>query len=389
MSNIKISLAAWSDAAGRPNNEDSFIVCRDISAGEWTFTTGETVPLGKRGALLVVCDGMGGANAGEVASALAVETIKECFSEDALTDKTVASTESAQNFVADAIRRADKKIRETADTDSEKAGMGSTIVLAWLLGNEIHVGWCGDSRVYRYNPTFGIERLSHDHSFVQSLVDAGRLTEEMARQHPDSNIITRCLGGGQETSEPEVRTFPLYRGDVLLLCTDGLCGLMSDRETEVVIEQHSCEPRACRDALLAESKQKGWTDNVTLAICRIVAGGAKPPQKATKRRFPRTILLVILAAVLLFIAFEGGYFLASRRFYPPPEFLPADTTVVQPQDSVLIKPDSIQTDTVPNIKPTTKKPEVPRKTVESTPDTGLTPIKDDTMGEEVQEQKQS
>lgn len=182
MPKLNFTLAAWSEAAARPTNEDSFLIGKDLSAEQWSFETNETLTLGRRGALIVVCDGMGGA----------------------------------------------------------KAGMGSTVVLAWLLDGEVHIGWCGDSRAYRFNPATGLERLSRDHSYVQELVDAGLLAPELAHQHPNSNIITRSLVDSGREAQPEVRTFTLYR-----------------------------------DALLAASQAAGWTDNVTLALCRILSGAEK------------------------------------------------------------------------------------------------------------------
>jgi protein phosphatase len=312
MSKTKICLTAWSDAGGRPVNEDSFGICKDLAADKWRFATGRKVSLGERGALLIVCDGMGGANAGEVASALAVEAVKACFAPERLTD--IVSDEAARECINVAIRFADRQIAKAAAADSALAGMGSTIVLAWLLGDRVHVGWCGDSRAYRYNPALGLQRLSHDHSFVQSLVDDGRLTEDLARQHPESNIITRCLGGGQTEATPEVHTFPLYRHDVVLLCSDGFWGVMTDREIEVVLEENFSDIRTCRDVLLAESEQKGWTDNVTLALCRVASGGVRAPQTATV--MPLKTAAAALIAFGLLLAVPIGWFTLKKNDQP-------------------------------------------------------------------------
>jgi serine/threonine protein phosphatase PrpC len=275
MSKIKFILAAWSDAAGRPVNEDSFLICKDLAKDQWLFETNKIIALGQSGALIVVCDGMGGMNAGEVASALAVQTVKEQFSSDRLTEEIISTPETARKFVADAIIAADSSIKEAAKADTATAGMGSTIVLAWLIGEQVHIGWCGDSRAYRFNPATGLERLSHDHSYVQELVDAGRLSPALARLHPDSNIITRSLGDSGRETLPDTASFPLCRGDVLLLCSDGLCGVIDDIDIEKSIRNHRKNMRACRDDLLKISKESGWTDNLTLALCRIAEGGEK------------------------------------------------------------------------------------------------------------------
>jgi protein phosphatase len=276
MSKIKISLAAWSDAAGRPMNEDSFLLCRDLDKQQWLFETNETVSLGRFGSLITVCDGMGGMNAGEVASALAVDAVKAWFSRDRLTNEIATNTTVARRFLAEAITTADRHIKQEAASNAEKAGMGSTIVLAWLIGDSVHIGWCGDSRAYRFNPATGLERLSHDHSYVQELVDAGCLQPDLARLHPNSNIITRSLGDSGKDVQPDIATFTLCRGDTLLICTDGLHGVLDDSEIEATIKNNCRDMRICRDALLKASQEAGWTDNVTLALCHVVSGGAKP-----------------------------------------------------------------------------------------------------------------
>jgi serine/threonine protein phosphatase PrpC len=273
--NLQISMAAWSESAGRPNNEDSFLLSKNLSTQDWAFTTNEIITLDEKGALLVVCDGMGGMNAGEVASAIAVETVKKWFASNRLTEEITATPQTILDYIKQTIIAADKEIKEAAADDEEKAGMGSTIVLAWLTGKSVYVGWCGDSRAYRYNPAWGLERLSHDHSYVQELVDAGKLPPEMANGHPQSNIITRSLGDSGKKAEPDAKYFPLCTNDIILLCSDGLCGIMHDYEIELLIAQNAKDMGACRYALLAASEEKGWTDNVTIALCRIVAGGGK------------------------------------------------------------------------------------------------------------------
>ena len=193
MKNEKVlfRMAARCEAAGRPNNEDNYQIDADLSDDKWGFTADAQVELGNKGALLVVCDGMGGMNAGEVASAIAVETIKSRFAADQLTDNALAEPMA---YIKSAIVAADAAIKKHGKEYPDTAGMGSTIVLAWLLGKKVYVGWCGDSRCYCYNSKTGLVRLSHDHSYVQELVDAGKLTEELAFDHPNNNIITRSLG---------------------------------------------------------------------------------------------------------------------------------------------------------------------------------------------------
>ena len=268
--NILFRMAARCEAAGRPNNEDNYQLDDNLSDNSWGFTADAEVLLGEKGALLVVCDGMGGMNAGEVASDIAVKTIKEWFTTEKLTDAAIAAP---CKYIASAIVAADAAIKAHSKTNPDTEGMGSTIVLAWLLGQKVYVGWCGDSRCYRFNPALGLERLSHDHSYVQELVDAGKLTEELAFDHPNNNIITRSLGDPRGAAQPDTKEFDLYNQDIILLCSDGLCGTLRDNEIAELIKQHQTSMQECRDALWDADEAAGWTDNTTIALAQIISGG--------------------------------------------------------------------------------------------------------------------
>lgn len=286
---ILFKFAARCEAAGRPNNEDNYQLGANLDDTVWGFTTDEVVPLGEKGALMIVCDGMGGMNAGEVASAIAIESVKEFFAKDKIT-KEVLNTPT--RYIHQAIVFADRAIKKHSKDNPETEGMGSTIVLAWLLGEKVHVGWCGDSRVYRYNPVTGLERLSHDHSYVQELVDAGKLTEDLAFDHPNSNIITRSLGDPRGDAQPDVKSYDLHDNDILLLCSDGLCGCLRDSEIEAVVAEHTGSMKECRDALWVADEAAGWHDNVTIALAKIESGVGPMPceQKEEKGGAPASIL---------------------------------------------------------------------------------------------------
>lgn len=266
---IRFRLAARCEAAGRPNNEDNFQLDENLSDNRWGFTSDKELDLAENGALLLVCDGMGGMNAGEVASAIAVQTIKECFSADKLTESVLASP---TKYIASSIVAADAAIKADAKANPEHEGMGSTIVLAWILGKKVYVGWCGDSRCYCYNPKSGLMRLSHDHSYVQELVDAGKLTEELAFDHPNNNIITRSLGDPSGAARPDVKEFDLHNEDIIMLCSDGLCGCLRDNEIEKIIHNNQMSMEGCRDALWDADEAAGWHDNVTIAIAQVLSG---------------------------------------------------------------------------------------------------------------------
>ncbi|GHT66090.1 hypothetical protein AGMMS50239_27000 [Bacteroidia bacterium] len=272
MAKIKIRLAARCEAAGRPNNEDNYQVCENLSEDKWGFTTDSETELSEFGTLLVVADGMGGMNAGEIASEIAVNTIKECFSTQKLSKESLGYPENVKSFIKKAIQEADRNIKRKGATDKSMSGMGSTIVMAWLLGKYVYVGWCGDSRAYRFNPADGLQQLSHDHSYVQELVDKGKLDKELAFDFPDRNIITRSLGDPRHKANPDVQEFPLRNGDLFLLCSDGLSGVLRDGEMENVINANINSLDACRTALWETSCEAEWDDNVTFVLCQVLSG---------------------------------------------------------------------------------------------------------------------
>ena len=270
MSEVKIKLAAGTNVGLiRQNNEDNFIVSSDLSTSEWLIPqAGPYAGLGEFGALLVVADGMGGANAGEVASAIAVETIQEKFTPEQLRE-VVTDDKSAQEFMKAVVRQADLNILNRSKEDPSTQGMGTTIVMAWILGDKAYVCWCGDSRCYVLNKRNGLLQLSKDHSYVQELVDKGELDPELMHDHPLSNVITRCLGDVDNRANPETRIYQLHNGDIIMLCSDGLCGLRHDSEIlDVMIKFHK-DPVELKNELISSALSAGGYDNVTVAIANI------------------------------------------------------------------------------------------------------------------------
>jgi protein phosphatase len=279
---LKIRLAARCEAAGRPENEDNFQVAEDLSVSNTGFTTDKVFSLGSKGTLLLVCDGMGGMNAGEVASAIGVETIKNLFAPQLLTEDVLANDESVCMYMKRAIVKADSQIKEEASKDAAKQGMGSTAVMAWLLGHKVYVAWCGDSRCYRYNPSSNLEQLSHDHSYVQDLVDTGQLSADLAFDHPNKNIITRSLGDPRSAAKPDAKVYTLQKGDVIMLCSDGLSDSLRDSEIEQSIARSIASMESCRDALWNDSKQAGWHDNVTIVLAQVIDEKSAQPKPQPK-----------------------------------------------------------------------------------------------------------
>lgn len=270
MSDLKIQMAAGTNVGlVRQNNEDNFVVCPDLTASDWRIPqVSKYEDLGEYGALLVVADGMGGANAGEVASAIAVETIQEAFSQEQLRE-VVKDDKAVQEFMKEVVKAADLRIFKKSKEDSSTRGMGTTVVMAWILGIRAYVCWCGDSRCYMLNKHKGLIRLSKDHSYVQELIDRGELDPELAMSHPYSNVITRCLGDVENRAVPDTRIFQLHNGDTILLCSDGLSGLCTDVQILDLLIKFRDDIEKCKDELISAALNEGGHDNVTVALCNI------------------------------------------------------------------------------------------------------------------------
>lgn len=207
----------------------------------------------------VVCDGMGGANGGCTASSVAAETIADFFTEYYDPEMTSGSI---RDLMEDAISEANEEVYRMSIEDSSLYGMGTTVVFAVAKNGKIHIVHAGDSRAYLYRRGI-LSRVTKDHSIVQELVSAGRITDEEARNHPSRNIITRALG-----VEPEL--FTDYNseefgdGSVLMICTDGLSGYFGDSELCRFMEENSGDELIAK--LISAAKDKGGSDNITVAV---------------------------------------------------------------------------------------------------------------------------
>lgn len=278
MTDIKFRIAAKTDVGlVRTNNEDNFQAASDLSNGRMNWVNNEVCSLGDKGALLVVADGMGGMNAGEVASELAIETVREYFAPENLTSEVLATRFTIEKYMNEVIVAADARIKSAAKNNPETRGMGTTIVIGWILDGKLYVSWCGDSRAYIYNPEAGLHQISKDHSYVQSLVDKGSISREDAFDFPDSNIITRCLSDGSSKAKPEslLRPYDLCDGDIVLLCTDGLCGMIRDNEIEDEIRGCENDMDTLVDNLIQAACNAEGSDNITICLCQILQGGGR------------------------------------------------------------------------------------------------------------------
>ncbi|MEG1720234.1 MAG: Stp1/IreP family PP2C-type Ser/Thr phosphatase [Pseudoflavonifractor sp.] len=212
-------------------------------------------------AVAVVCDGMGGAKAGNVASTLAVDSFVE-----ALRTRDAAPDTVPDRVLSEAAELANAAVFHRAGTDPDCFGMGTTMVAVLLDDGEAHVLNIGDSRVYFIGED-GIQKITRDHSVVEDLVERGEITAEEARLHPQKNLITRALGS-EEHLRADLYQQQLVSGSYLLLCSDGLSNVVTDQE--ILYETlHGGEPESCCTRLLQIAMSRGAPDNVTVVLLRV------------------------------------------------------------------------------------------------------------------------
>lgn len=229
----------------RHENQDTFAVEQGIGEGQL---------------ITVVCDGMGGAQAGQVASSIAVRTfVAELKS--LLTPEM--NTQQLRELSSFCVAKANAAVHTSAKEDEALHGMGTTLVSAVNCGRELVICNVGDSRAYKIGEK-GIERITRDHSVVEGLIESGNITEEEARTHPNRNLITRALGPDLNTV-CDVYTATLQRGEFLLLCSDGLVVTVTDEEMFEVIRAAKTATDAL-ERLLTLSKEHGAPDNVTAVL---------------------------------------------------------------------------------------------------------------------------
>ena len=231
----------------RKENQDAFAVCQHEESGH---------------TLCVVCDGMGGAAGGRLASRIAVDTFMLEMQKVLRQDMTPEQLREASSY---AVTLANRAIRDAAETSVDCRGMGTTLVSAVSYDGGAVISNVGDSRAYRITAD-GIARITKDHSLVERMVDRGDITAEEARHHPNRNLITRALGPDMSALSDEY-ICPLGPGEFLLLCSDGLVDTVTDQEMlfEVI---HGDDLNTCLDRLLTISKSHGASDNVTAVLMK-------------------------------------------------------------------------------------------------------------------------
>lgn len=247
---LEVELAGMSDVGcQRENNEDHYSF--------WEAPGEEQ--LERKGRLAIVADGMGGHEGGQEASHIAVEAIEEVYA--------AAQEGDPQSWLLSGFRTAHERIQQQARQHLELYGMGTTATAVALLGNQLYYAHVGDSRLYRVHGS-QISRLTRDHSYVGRLVENGIMSLQEAEAHPQRHVLTAALGAGLEIS-PDVpeHPIPLEKGDILVLCTDGLWSLLNEREICRVVTSE--KPSGACQTLIEMVRELGGPDNITVQVIRL------------------------------------------------------------------------------------------------------------------------
>lgn len=214
--------------------------------------------VGRLPSLLIVADGMGGHAAGDLASRVCVETAVSSIEGSGQTE-TIP-------ILAEAVQKANRAVLKKAAEKPEYAGMGTTIVTAVIDGNTLYVANVGDSRLYLIDDD-RIDQITLDHSLVAEMVRSGRISPEQMRNHPEKNIITRAVGG-EENVEVDFFDVGLHKGDVVLLCSDGLTNMVEDEQIFRIVRRE----KTLRDAgqkLISAANSAGGRDNISVVLARL------------------------------------------------------------------------------------------------------------------------
>ncbi len=247
---IQIDAASLTDTGQlRETNEDSLGAFRPANRRE----------MKRKGRLFIVADGMGGHRGGEVASKMAVETIRSYYYSSKEKDPSIA--------LAGAFEKANRLIREKAREDESLLGMGTTCTAMVVLKKKIYFAHVGDSRAYLLRDG-KLEQITQDHSLVAEMIRSGVLSREEARSHPQRNVITRSLGA-QDSIQIDAPSSPgrIQDGDVFLLCSDGLTNLVSDEEIKSILEGASASEASAQ--LVDLANERGGADNISVQVVKV------------------------------------------------------------------------------------------------------------------------
>ena len=248
----------------RRHNEDYFLIVDVTGTGGRVRSAGLEHRIPATGALLVVADGMGGAQAGEVASAMAANTIYAHVAES-WRDSGRPTPGHLRQCLLEAMEIANREIHAYASRSAGLNGMGTTATAAALLGDQIHIGHVGDSRGYVVRGGCA-QRITRDHSLVQHLLDIGELTPEAAAVSPHRNVLLRALGPRPQITV-DLSEHCVRSGDVLVLCSDGLWSCVAEGELAEIVTAETDVAAAC-ERLVALANERGGPDNITVLVAR-------------------------------------------------------------------------------------------------------------------------
>ena len=270
--NIKITAFGKTDVGLiREHNEDYFLLA-DVDAGLKTSSPDDNLrfTLGAKGALFLVCDGMGGAAAGEVASTMAVDTIAA-----EMENRTPSTRERFARSMRRSIELANEKINFQSRINQNERGMGTTCTAVGLADQNLLVGQIGDSRCYVLRGTT-LAQITKDQSLAWQLIEAGAMTVEEAKSFEHANIILQALGV-QEKVDVVLSSVPLCRGDVVLVSSDGLHGPVTDEEMRDILLAEADPKKAC-EILIGKALDREGPDNISVVVARFEGDGLPEPQ---------------------------------------------------------------------------------------------------------------
>jgi len=221
--------------------------------------------------LAVLADGLGGYNAGEVASTMAVSSLLTQLTDDLAAARATGVDLDAGRALSQRLVEMNATIFRSATSSSAYEGMATTVVVVWVLEGRLWVAHAGDSRAYRFRDGV-LEQLTRDHSFSQELLDAGMVTEEEARLLPAKNLVTRALGAAADV-EPEVHEYPIQSSDWLMLCSDGLTEMVSHAEIGAALFAALPDSQRAAQRLVDLANAAGGRDNTSIVLVRALPGG--------------------------------------------------------------------------------------------------------------------
>ena len=269
---LRVRLCASTDVGReRAHNEDNYLVA-DLGAAERTpEKQTHTFTITERGLLLAVCDGMGGAAAGEVASQMAVDTLYECMR----APQTAPSREELARHLIQTVEEAGSRIFNQATANRDMRGMGTTVTAAVFRDENVFLAQVGDSRAYLVRAGV-VTQVTRDQSLVNKLIEAGQLTEEEAESYEHTNIILQALGTSDRV-EVDLTHADIRPGDLLMLCSDGLSGMLKKDGLEAILLGDT-DPEVLCTKLIAGANAAGGSDNITVIVMSVEQG--EPAKKA-------------------------------------------------------------------------------------------------------------